>query len=248
VKRAVTASSGRILLAAVACALLGAAQEPSPALERERAAARAELTRVAEGFAEVRELRARYVQHQESLLLEEPLVSRGTLHLRADPGCLVLELSEPRPVQIRSDATSHLVYHPELKRAERFLFESNHAARALLACFSADLAQVESLFEIAGYVASEPAAEGEPPLGRLRLLPRNEEVRAVLTSLELELDLARHLPASLVQRNPEGEELRLSLSQIVLNPERAPGEVPIFDRPLPADVTVVERRVPSPRK
>lgn len=219
-----------------------AAQDPPAASAQQRAAAQATLERIAKGFEDVRELRAEYTQEQDSLLLEEPLVSSGRLHLRADPGCIVLELDAPRRTLIRSDERTHLVYHPERKRAERFLFESNPLARALLACFSADLGRIEALFLVTGY--SEDAAKGR---AILQLSPRREEVRAALRSLTLELDLELGLPVRIVQVNAEGEELRLSLGAIVRNPERPPGEVPIFDRPLPADVQVLERRVPAPK-
>jgi hypothetical protein len=220
---------------------LGRAEDPARELESQRTAARAALGRVAKKLEGVRELRADYTQEQHSLLLEEPLVSRGRMHLRAEPGCIVLELDEPRRALIRSDARTHQIYHPERQRAERFLFESNELARALLACFSADLERIEEIFTIAAY-----AEDAEQRRARVELVPRREEVRAALRALTLELDLEQLLPVRIVQVNSEGEEVRLDLARIVLDPERAPGETPIFDRPLPPGVEVVERRVPPP--
>jgi hypothetical protein len=211
--------------------------------EQQRLEARVLLARVAESMREVRELRADYQQEQESILLEEPLLSSGRLHLRAEPGCVVLEILQPRPAVIRSDAKSHQVYHPRTKRAERFLFESNDLAKALLACFSADLARIEELFAVQGF-----AVDTERGRARIDLLPKSDEVKAALRSLRLELDLATLAPAGIVQTNAEGERLTMRLGSLVKNPERAPGEVPIFDRPLPADVQVIERRIPPAKQ
>jgi hypothetical protein len=227
-----------LFLAALVAAAPSVHLDETP--EDAQTAARATLTRVAKGLEGVRELRANYRQEQHSLLLDEPLVSRGRLHLRADPGCIVLELEKPRRVRIRSDAKSHLVYHPDRKRAERFLFESNEVARALLACFTADLARVEELFRISDY--------RELPEKRraiIELDPRREAVRAVVARLTLELDLESGLPVRIVQVSPEGEELRLERSDVERDPERPPDETPIFDLPLPEDVEVIERRVPA---
>jgi hypothetical protein len=63
--------------------------------------------------------------------------------------------------------------------------------------------------------------------------------------LTLELDLESGLPVRIVQVSPEGEELRLELSDVERDPERPPDETPIFDLPLPEDVEVIERRVPA---
>jgi outer membrane lipoprotein-sorting protein len=217
------------------------AVQDAPAQQGEmQSAAQATLERIAKGLEDVRELRAEYTQEQASLLLDEPLVSNGILHLRAEPGCIVLEVEKPRAVLIRSDAKTHLVYHPATKRAERFLFESNELAKALLACFTADLGRIESLFRITDY-SEDPTTK----LAVLSLHPLREEVRAAVRSLTLEFDLAAGLPTRIVQVSAEGEELRLSLRNIVRNPERPPGETPIFDRPLPKDVEVSERRIPK---
>ncbi|HVS18527.1 MAG TPA: outer membrane lipoprotein carrier protein LolA [Planctomycetota bacterium] len=205
-----------------------------------QAAARSTLERIAKGLDGVRELRAEYTQEQHSLLLDEPLVSSGHLHLRAEPGCIVLEVEKPRPALIRSDSKSHLVYHPTTKRAERFLFESNELTKALLACFTADLARIEGLFSITAY-SEDPATKR----ATLSLQPERDEIRAAVRSLTLEIDLATGLPTRIIQVNPEGEELRLSLRNTVRNPERRPGDIAIFDRPLPKDVVVSERSVPS---
>ena len=205
--------------------------------EAELGTAREALERLAEGMEEVRELRAAYTQVQESLLLEEPLVSSGTLHVRKDPGCLVLEVEQPRPLLVRSDARTHLVYHPERKRAERFVFESNELTRSLLACFTGDARRVEQVFVFTGVETTAP------DVVRLDLSPRGEALREHVTRLSLSIDVARRVPLSIVQVNPEGEELTLELSKVTLDPERDPDEVPIYDRPLPADVKVVERKV-----
>jgi hypothetical protein len=245
------ALAGALLAALLAASLLGQAParaldgpaRKAPLTEEALRAARATLGRIAEGLEGVRELRADYTQEQDSLLLAEPLVSSGRLHLRADPGCIVLELEKPRLAWIRSDAKTHQIYHPDRKRAERFLFESNELARALLACFSADLARIEELFQITDFSADPDHARA-----LVHLTPRRGEVRAAVAALTLEFDLATGLPVRIVQVGAEGEELRLRLRNTVRDPQRPPGEVPVFDRPLPADVELIERRIAPPPK
>ena len=220
-----------------AMAVDGRPQDTSSPAEMKRAA-RATLEGIAKGLEGVHELRADYTQEQTSLLLTEPLVSSGRLHLRAKPGCILLELEKPRAVWIRSDEKTHQIYYPERKRAERFLFESNELARALLACFSADLARIEAIFDITGY--NEDPAHARAVV---HLTPKLDAVRTAVAELTIEFDLTAGMPVRIVQVGAEGEELRLSLRNIVRNPELEPGKVPIFDRPLPADVEVIERRI-----
>lgn len=227
-----------------------AASSPS---EEDLSRARAAIERVAARLEGAAELHADYRQVQESLLLEEPLVSTGRFHLRLDPGCLVLELEEPRPLVIRSDATSHRLWYPRKERAEVFLFERNRLTEALLACFTSDLERVESAFAIASYsessVPSDP--EGEPvephTVATVRLVPRRDDLGAVLRALVLELDLTAGVPRAVVQENPEGEVVRYELSDLERVEEPDPSEPSVFDRPLPEGTRVVERRVEAGR-
>ncbi len=209
------------------------------------ARARQAFAGVSKRLEKIVELHAGYVQEQESLLLAEPLVSKGAFHLRLDPGCLVLRLTEPSPAVIRSDAKSHRVYDPAAKRAEVFLFKENRLTKALIACFRADLERVEAIFRIASYAASEVKREGQEAqrLATVKLIPKTEELTSVMRSLTLAIDLDERLPVRVTQINREGEAVAFSLTNPKLLEEPAENSAVLFGQALPTDTHVVERRV-----
>lgn len=198
--------------------------------------ARAAVARTAESLEEVTLLRADYVQRQSSLLLAEPVVSKGRMSLRTDPGCLVLELTEPKALLVRSDATSHQIYDPAANRAERYLFESNEVAKALLACFSGELSKLEEVFE---FVSIEKGEESTT----LGLRPRTKRVRAMIESLRIELRAKDGAVVGIAYDNAEGEEVSMTLSKLELDPEVTEEERGVFDRPLPEGVELLVHRV-----
>lgn len=210
------------------------------------AAARAALAPITEEMKDVRFLRARFVQEQESLLLDEPIVTKGALLLRAKPATLVLDVEGERPVRIRSDAKSHLVHRIAAKRAERWVFEENQIATALLACLGADVDALEKAFR-ARAVESLPAdAEAELPARTLvRLAPRDERVASVVAELELVVDPKAKVVLEIRHSNPDGELVRLRLSKVELDPKtwKAPNEA--FTDELPKGTDVRTRRVPA---
>lgn len=229
-------------------------QDPSPDATPELdaktlAAARRTFAAVSTRLANVVELHATYVQEQESLLLAEPLVSKGRFHLRLEPGCLVLDLDTPSPAIIRSDAKSHRVYDPAAGRAEVFLFEENRLTLALIACFRADLEQVESIFHIVAYTESTAKREGEADqrLATVELRPKTKELTGVMRSLTLAIDLAKKLPARVTQINREGEAVTFELLKPQLLEEPAKDSAELFRAELPKDTQVVERRVQDKR-
>lgn len=228
--------------------VLGTAQDQAQTAKPDKASlarARKAFAAVSERLDKVVELHAGYVQEQESLLLAEPLVSKGEFHLRLDPGCLVLQLTEPSPAVIRSDAKSHRVYDPAAKRAEVFLFEENRLTKALIACFQADLKQVESIFRIASYGESEVKREGKQAqrLATVELIPRTDELTSVMRSLTLVIDLGQRLPVRVTQINREGEAVAFALTAPKLLEEPAEDSAVLFGQELPPGTRVVERRV-----
>lgn len=229
------------LLLAVPFAVRSADDEPiaeglqGEELERARAAVAAVSAQVAESNV----LHADYVQTLESLLLVEPLVSSGRLHLRSEPGCLVLECEDPRRVEIRSDATSHQVYTPGTNRAERYVFASNELAKVLLACLSADLSDLEEAFVITGFAESGKDDELEYSLA---FVPRAKRLRALLSSVTLVVRARDAAVVSLQYDNPEAESVLLTFRELVRDPREDP-EAGVFDRELPEGVQLLVRRV-----
>lgn len=220
---------------ALVVAALFFAQDPAPLEGDELRLARATVAAVAKELEEVALLHGRYEQKQESLLLAEPIVTKGRFHVRMEPRCLVLEVREPRRALVRSDATSHQVYDPAKKRAERYVFESNELAKALIACMAGDAEQLERSFV---FVGAEPGDESV----RLTLVPRDKRVRTVLRELRLDVRSRDHALAALAYTNAEGETVSLAFTDVVRDPEDDP-DADVFDRPLPDDVELIVRRI-----
>lgn len=215
-------------------------QEPeeAPLDEAELAAARKLIARASKALEGVLRVDAAFVQTQHSILLDEPLVSNGKLYLRAEPACLVLEFSDPRPVQLRSDATSHRVWERDKRRAERYDFEANDLAVALISIFTADIGKVEEHFRLV------ELAPGEQ-LTVLGMVPRAEELAAVLGGLELTVRNADAQVVAASYTNADGEATRLALDEIVHH-EKGDDLDAVFDAPLPKGVRLEVHRIKRP--
>lgn len=209
---------------------------PVESLDREQlAAARAVVERLAKKLEKVKYERAEYEQRRTSLLLAKPLTSSGRIHIRRKPACIVFEVLEPRPIVIRSDSTSHQIYYPEGKRAERYIFESNELARALFACFTADIAEIEKTFSIASF-------EQRDGLSILGFRPRDKKVHATLTSLLLTVRDENAVVCGVTYVNSDAESVSLVLEKIELDPKNVKGP-DIFDPKLPEGVRLSVQRV-----
>lgn len=213
----------------------------NPPLEAAQAAPDAEtlatgrrvLAELSAASAGTRLLVADYVQTQTSLLFEEPLVSRGKLFLRADPGTLVMRVEKPAPIWMRSDATSHQVWYRDKARAERFLFHANEMGGALLGSLGAEAAALEKTFLILEASSSETE-------GFVALVPREARLRTALARLELRTvrEAAGVRLASVAYANPEQERTVLELQAPARNPE-LPDVEEIFSTALPAEVRLL---------
>ena len=218
--------------------------QPKAALDEQALLeARASVTRLAHGLEGVERLHANFVQEQHTLLMDEPIISRGRMSLRAKPGCLLLELKQPKHILLRSDATSHQVYYPAAKKAERYLFESNDLAKTLLSILTVNVAELEKAFVIVGHERGERKETLE-----LRL--RDVSKRRLVDHLRIMINpkTSRMSGVSFVNADGEKTVLRLTdLRQVTSESseqERAK-ERDVFDRPLPKGVRLVVHSVPA---
>ena len=223
--------------------------------EKQRAlskAAREALSPITEAMEDVEHLRADFVQFQSSLLLDEPIVSEGRLLLRANPGTLVLAIDGDHPVRVRSDATSHQIHYVEEKRAERYVFERNRVAAALLACVGADMDALEKAFRVMAVDRlaakkapkdEEGAPEGEdlPRRIRISLKPTDEAVAKAIQNLELTVNAETKRVFSIRHTNEDGEEVILRLRDVELDPKDWKERDEAFSRDLPAGTKVKTR-------
>jgi outer membrane lipoprotein-sorting protein len=218
-----------------------------PHLEgRDLADARALIERVAKGLQGVERMHADFTQEQHTALLNKALSSAGRLSLRASPGCLVLELSRPKHAFVRSDTTSHRVYYPADKRAERYQFESNDLAKGLFSIMTARIASIEETFQLTSLKRG-----AEQSVIELRL--RKATKQRILDSLSITVDNKHAGLLGLAFVNADGEKTTLRLSHLrritaASSAEERALEADVFDRPLPKNVRVVVHRVPRRSK
>lgn len=242
-----------VIATALACATLVGQDDPekNAALSK---AAREALSPVTEAMEDVEHLRADFVQSQSSLLLDEPIVTEGKLLLRADPGTLVLEIEGEHPVRVRSDETSHQIHYVDQERAERYVFEENRVAAALLACVGADFDALEKSFRVTAVDRlderrakrdenGEPVGEDLPERIRVSLRPTDEAVAEAIRDLELTVDAETKRVFSIRHTNEDGEEVVLRLQGVELDPKDWKDREDDFSKDLPKGTSVKTRRL-----
>lgn len=204
--------------------------------------ARAVVARMSAKLKGVERLHADFVQEQHTLLMEEPLISRGRLSLRAEPGCLLLELNEPKHVLVRSDATSHQVHYPTQKKAERYLFESNDLAKTLLSVLTVDVGAMEKAFLFTGLKVTEEQRV-------LELCLRDTKKRQLLSRLWITVDHKTSTLSGVSYVNADGEKTALRFTKLRYvtaesSPEERTRERDVFDRPLPKGTRLTVHAIP----
>lgn len=205
--------------------------------------AREVMARMAVKLKGVKRLHADFVQEQHTLLMDEPLVSRGRLGLRAEPGCLLLELNEPKHVLVRSDATSHQVYYPTQNKAERYLFESNELAKTLLSVLTVDVGTIEKAFLFSGIKIT-------PKERVLELCLRDQKKRQLLSRLWITVDHKTSTLSGVSYVNADGEKTALCFTKLRYvtprsSPEDRERERDVFDKPLPEGTRLTVHTVPQ---
>ncbi len=191
--------------ASILCGLLlASAQEEDPA--------KAALRKLGERLKDARTLSAKVVQSRKTALLEQPIVSSGTLFYRREPGRLVFRMTEPRVTEIHLDRTAYQVYRPDEKRLERIEFADDAVLGRLLMIFEPKADEIGKAFTV---------RKGESAKGRIEVLLEavDEKVKQRMTRLSLSLDEADATLRKIVTVDAEGDEVRFELSDLKLNPE-----------------------------
>ena len=224
-----------ILVLAAGAALLLSSAAPLAQQDDDVAGARVWLGKVADALEDVTFTRATYKQTQNLATLLKPRITTGRLYFRREPACLVMHVDPEAALRIRMEETSHLVYRPANKRADRYLFEANHLARAIMRCFTSEIRAVEKTFEIGAFRSLEGTHE-------IDLVPRDEKARSFLRLLSLRIRAEDATIVSIAYVDAGGDEVRIDLQAIERAPK--PEEMrPLFDAALPDDVELFERAV-----
>lgn len=188
----------------LALLLASSAQEEDPG--------KAALKRLGERLKDARTLSAKVVQSRKTALLDQPIVSSGTLVYRREPGRLVFRMTDPRVTEIHLDRTAYQVYRPDEKRLERIEFADDAGLGRLLMIFEPKADEIGKAFTV---------RKGESAKGRIEvhLEAVDEKVKKRMARLSLSLDEADATLRKIVTVDAEGDEVSFELSDLKLNPE-----------------------------
>ena len=183
----------------------------SPSRGQEGDPAGAALKRLAERFKDLKTLSAKVVQSRKTALLDTPILSSGKLCYRRDPARLVFRMTEPRVTEIHLDKSAYQVYRPDEKRLERIEFENDDVTGRLLMVFQPKADEIGKAFGI---------RTGESAKGEIVVLlePVDEKVRRRIRRLALTLGEPDAALKRIVFTDPDGDEVRLDLSEVALDP------------------------------
>jgi outer membrane lipoprotein-sorting protein len=197
------------------------------------AAANAALRKLAARMKEARTLTAAVVQSRKTELLDQPIVSSGSMAYRREPAQLFFRLTEPRRAEILLDRTSYQVYRPDEKRLERIDFEGEDVTSRILMVFEPKTEEVGKAFKVTG---------GESRDGRIEVIleASDERVRKRMKKIVLTVAEADGTLSRVAYTDAEGDEVRFDLSQVVVNPDLPPDA---FALRIPEGTRVLRRTV-----
>jgi outer membrane lipoprotein-sorting protein len=195
-------------------------------------AAQAALRKLSEKMKDARTLSAKVVQSRKTALLDEPIVSSGTLFYRRDPGRLVFRMTAPRSTEIHLDPSSYQVYRPDEKRLEQIEFEAGDGAGRLLMVFQPKADEMGKVFTL---------RKGESRSGELSVVlePTDEKIRTRVSKIILSLDEKDATLRRIQTTDAEGDEVTFELSDLKINPEIDPGT---FDLKVPEGTRILKHK------
>ena len=182
------------------------------------------LRALAEKMKGATSLRADVVQRRKTALLEEPIVSKGVLHWRREPGRLVILISEPGASRVQIDRASYEVWRPDEKRLERIEFAGDEGAGKLLQIFDPKPDEMGKAFEL------RSAGPGE-----ILMIPKDEKVRKRVRSIGISVSISDGSLRRIRTEDADGDETVFELSKTELNPALPAG---LWDLALPEGARV----------
>ena len=196
-------------------------------------AAKAALQKLAAKMKDVRTLTARVTQSRKTELLDQPIVSSGSMAYRRDPARLVFHLTEPRRAEIHLDPATYQVYRPDEKRLERIDFTGEDLTEKILMVFEPKADEIGRAFRVRGGEARDGAIEVELESSDERFKKRMRKI--VLTIAEADGVLRR-----IAYTDADGDEIRFDLSNIEINPA-LPADA--FQLKIPEGTRILRRTV-----
>ena len=222
-----------LLLAGSAAAAAPAAKLPNPDDHSLSGAQRVEalIDRIRVEQTKIESLQADFVQRQESSMLVEPDVSRGTFSYVA-PESVRWEYAAPKPISVVIDGQQMTTWYRDLQRAERLKVGrySNQVLKYLGASGSFD-----TLMEYFRVTVRFPDSAADPY--RVELKPRYERVARRLAGMTVWVDHATFLPVRLRYEGADGDVTEYEFKDMKINAAIPPER---FQLDLPPGVEVRE--------
>ncbi|MFZ4574774.1 MAG: LolA family protein [Phycisphaerales bacterium] len=186
------------------------ASQPSP----DRAAFDARLAAVDEAMGKIQDVRAEYKQTRRTPLLKKPLVSRGTLVTKGQSARW--ETKSPRASTMLVGPESVELLFPDDKLIE--IYPAGDKGRDLAGAPLPRLGLLKSRFEIEpGSLKDLGASETNPKLLAVRLIPKSEELKAHVKSVEVLIDESVPAATKLILIDADGERTEVDFSGVKLN-------------------------------
>jgi outer membrane lipoprotein-sorting protein len=190
----------------------------------------AALRKLGDRLKDAKTLSAHVVQSRKTALLEEPLVSSGTLFYRREPPELVFHLTVPKTSVIHLDRSAYQVYRPDEKRLERFEFEDPSVSGKLLMAFQPKPDEIGKAFS----TRKGPSRAGEV---EIVLEPTDEKVKKRIARLTLLLDEKDWILKRIATVDADGDEVTFDLSGVTVDPPLDPS---LFELKVPEGTRVLK--------
>lgn len=199
-------------------------------LAQDDGGAREALKSLGARLKDTKTLSAQVVQSRKTALLDQPIVSSGTLYYRREPARLVFRLTSPKASEIHLDASAYQVYRPDEKRLERIEFEDASITGKLLMVFQPKSEEIGKAFGIRK-AASKP--------GEIEILlePTDEKIRKRLTRLSIALDEKTSMLKKISTADADGDEVTFDLTEVAIDPALDPS---IFELKVPEGTRILK--------
>ena len=163
------------------------------------------LEKLDERAAQIEDLTARFIQEKHSILLRDPLVSKGRVWVLND--IVKWETKEPRYSLLLVGSRTARLYDPELNLLEVYPLSSG-----LAAIIGTPLPRFRRLKESFSIERAEPGEDSERIV--LTLTPLNEELSEHIESITVWINPKIPAATALEMVDPDGERTRITFSKI----------------------------------
>lgn len=194
--------------------------------------ARQALGALAKKQAEATHMSAKYRQERSTVLLRTPLVSFGTLTLRAKPACIIFRNISANGAIIRLTKKLYEVHRPAQKTLERTILPSSTLAEALFQSFQPNPRSLEKNFRIT-------KVKSDDKVVRIELEPRDKYSRRLLTSFSITVATKTSSLQRIGYTDPQGDAVVLILENLNLKPKLKKAA---FDLLIPANTKVLTHK------